>query len=330
MTIKAPDKNIALYEVFGEDFDRFGFPAELEMYRVTAGHGGESFLIAGSGKTALYDCGMAYCGEDTAGNIVHILSELNKRGDRQYDLDYILLSHSHYDHIGALPYILDCFPDAIVCASEKCQSILKRENALKLIRSLGEEARDLYRPGSKQPVRTDGFRVDRVLKDGDSVSLGIETITVYETKGHTDCSLSYFIRPAGLLLASESTGILEGKDYVHTPALKSFPDSIESSFRCEALHPAHICLPHFGMIPRELNEEYFPSYRAECKSKMDFVRGMLQRGRSYEEMLDNYIERYWSPIKESEQPFEAFRINSGHILNALIRAVEEEGDTENV
>ena len=47
-------------------------------------------------------------------------------------------------------------------------------------------------------------------------------------------------------------------------------------------------------------------------------------GLSYEEMLDKYIERYWSPIKESEQPFEAFRINSGHIRNALIRAIEEE------
>ena len=106
--------------------------------------------------------------------------------------------------------------------------------------------------------------------------------------------------------------------------MKSFPDSIASRFRCEALHPAHICLPHFGMIPGRMNTGYFALYRNECKSKMDFVRSMLHSGMSYEEMLDKYIERYWSPIKESEQPFEAFRINSGHILNALIRAIEEE------
>ena len=105
--------------------------------------------------------------------------------------------------------------------------------------------------------------------------------------------------------------------------MKSFPHSIASSFRCEALHPSYICLPHFGMIPGRMNTGYFALYRNECKSKMDFVRNMLHSGMSYEEMLDRYIERYWSPIKESEQPFEAFRINSGHILNALIRAVEE-------
>jgi len=325
MNLTLPDQNIALFEIFGEDFDRFAFPAELEMFRVTAGHGGESFLIVGSEKTALYDCGMAYCGETTAENIVQAIAYLNRRGDgRHYELDYILLSHSHYDHIGALPYILDRFPGAVVCASSKCQSILKRENARKLIRQLGEEARDLYIPDSGKEIRTDNFRVDKVLHDGDMIDLGDATVTAYETKGHTDCSLSYYIEPAGLLLASESTGILEGKDYVHTPALKSFPDSIESSFRCEALHPAHICLPHFGMIPGKLNAEYFTLYRDECKSKMDFVKNMVRSGLSYEEMLDKYIERYWSPIKESEQPFEAFRINSGHILNALIRAIEEE------
>ena len=87
MKLTVPDQNIALYNIFGDDFDRFAFPSEMEIYRVTSGHGGESFLIVGSEKTALYDCGMAYCGEDTAGNIVHILRELNQRGDRRYDLE---------------------------------------------------------------------------------------------------------------------------------------------------------------------------------------------------------------------------------------------------
>jgi hypothetical protein len=79
------------------------------------------------------------------------------------------------------------------------------------------------------------------------------------------------------------------------------------------------------MIPQEMNREYFALFREECKSKTDYVREMMGRGLSYEEMLEDYLVRYWTPIKESEQPFEAFRINSGHILKALIRAVETEG-----
>ena len=321
--------DIELYNTFGSDFDRFQFPADI--YRVTAGHGGEALLIVGSEKTALYDCGMSYCGDKTVENIAEILAALKEAGRVCEDrLDYILLSHSHYDHLGALPDILDRYPEAIVCGSEKCKKVLSSENAKKLMTQLGTEARELYTPGSQKPIRTDHLRVDVVLQDGDTISLGNETITAYVTKGHTDCSLSFYLEPVGLLFTSESTGILEGKDYVHTPSLKSFPDSIESSYKCEEIHPKYICLPHFGMIPPYFNEKYFVEFRKECHSKMDLVRTLMKEGRSYDEMLAIYIKRYWTPAKEMEQPIEAFEINAGHILNALIRAVEEEGDKENV
>ncbi len=314
--------DIALYERFGEDFDRFRFPADI--FKVTSGRGGEALLIIGSEKIALYDCGMAYCGEQTADNIAEVLKQLKAQGRiDSIKLDYILLSHSHYDHIGGLPYILERFPEAVVFGSEKCQNVLSRENARKLIRELGEEARALYTPGNNTPLKMDPLKVDVVMGDGDTLSLGKETIIAYETKGHTDCSLSYYLDPPGLLFTSESTGILEGDDYVHTPCLKSFLDSVASSYKCESLHPVYICLSHFGMIPQEMNKEYFALFRKECQSKIDYVDEMMRRGLSQDEMLANYLVRYWTPLKESEQPYEAFRINSGHILKALIRAVEE-------
>ncbi|MEG0157720.1 MAG: hypothetical protein RR661_08725, partial [Anaerovoracaceae bacterium] len=43
-----------------EGYNRLDFPEGI--VRVTAGFGGESLLILGEEKTALYDCGMAYCG----------------------------------------------------------------------------------------------------------------------------------------------------------------------------------------------------------------------------------------------------------------------------
>lgn len=65
--------DIEIFNVFGDGFDRFAFPGK--QYRVTAGRGGEAILIIGSEKTAIIDCGMAYCGGDVVKNIKDKLAE---------------------------------------------------------------------------------------------------------------------------------------------------------------------------------------------------------------------------------------------------------------
>jgi len=70
---------------------------------VTGGKGGSAYLVLGKDKTALIDCGMAYCAPDLIKNIKKFLAD----GMR---LDYVFLSHSHYDHIGAIPYLREIWP----------------------------------------------------------------------------------------------------------------------------------------------------------------------------------------------------------------------------
>jgi flavorubredoxin len=61
------------------------------IMEVTGGMGGNAFLVRGAEKTVLIDCGMAYCASNLIRNIKQALNQLT--------LDYILISHSHYDPI---------------------------------------------------------------------------------------------------------------------------------------------------------------------------------------------------------------------------------------
>ena len=320
---------VLLFDRFGDDHDRFSFPGHV--YRVTGGHGGEAILILGRGNNVLIDCGMAYSAHITIENIKKVLADeavIKDSRCRQGKLDYILLSHSHYDHMGALPYILEEFPEAKVLAGAHCAKVLEREGAKKLIKELGETARDLYDPGSRMEIIAEGIHVDEVLEEGSCLYIGekgdeAEYIKAIETPGHTNCSMSFLIMPMGLLFSSESTGILEGEDYVHTPCLKSFIQGIASAEKCRAIDARHLCLPHFGMVPDSFIPEFWDMFIKECGSKTDFISRLENEGLSQDEILSRYVERYWTPIKEEEQPKEAFEINSGHIVKSLMNELDQ-------
>lgn len=310
--IKPVINDVALFDIFGDDFDRFEFP--IDAHRVTSGSGGETILVFGTEKTLLYDCGMAYCGKFTVENIKNKLAEKGRR-----TLDCVVLSHSHYDHMGALPYIRKAFPEVVVYGSEKAAKIFEKPSAKALMKELGTSARDLFMPGSDEEIEVDGIAVDVILKDGDEISLGDITVKALETKGHTDCSMSYAFEPAKLLFTSESTGIIEGKDYIHTPLLKDCNDAIKSREKCMAYNAKHISLPHFGMIPEYYIKEYWDRLEEETKRKKIFIMKMKEDGLTDEEMLDKYVEKYWNPEMEEVQPKDAFIINSKAIIKAFLK-----------
>lgn len=303
-----------LFDVFGDDFDRFDFP--IDAHRVTSGSGGETILVFGSEKTLLYDCGMAYCGWHTVDNIKKKLAEKGRD-----TLDYVILSHSHYDHMGALPYIKQAFPDVKVHASEKAARIFEKPSAKDLMKDLGTSARDLFMPGSTEEILVDGITVDVILKDGDEIDLGDMTVKAMETKGHTDCSMSYAFEPAKLLFTSESTGIIEGKNFIHTPFLKDCNDAIASREKCKAYGAEYISLPHFGMIPKDYNDTYWKLLEEETEAKRVFIRKMHEDGLDDEQMLERYCNEYWDSDMEEVQPKDAFIINSKAIIKAFLKAI---------
>ena len=297
------------------DFDRFAFPEGI--CRVTGGLGGESFLIFGSEKTALYDTGMAWCHKPLT---EHIRQELSKRG--RTELDYILLSHSHYDHMGALPYLIDEWPEVQVCASAKARRVFASEGAARTMKRLGEEARDQFQE-SQEEIRTDGLRVDIVLEDGSQVCLGDRTFRVLETKGHTDCTLSYILEPDSILFASESTGQFRGPGVMHTAILKSYEDAFHSVEVCRACGARHILAPHYGMIPDEEVPKYFDLFLDTARAEIDFVCSCFRKGMDEKQTLEAFIDEYWFEDRGKYHPKAAFVENAGHTIHLIRKTFYE-------
>ncbi|MBA7632731.1 Nitric oxide reductase [subsurface metagenome] len=101
-----------IYWVGAVDWDRRLFDALIPLPDGTSYN---SYLIQGSEKTALIDT------VDAAMPDV-LLNNLKRLGiDR---IDYVVTNHAEQDHSGALPAVLDRYPEAKVVCTPKCQGML--------------------------------------------------------------------------------------------------------------------------------------------------------------------------------------------------------------
>jgi glyoxylase-like metal-dependent hydrolase (beta-lactamase superfamily II) len=94
------------------------------------------------------------------------------------DLRFILLTHTHLDHAGALLDLQAAFPDAVTvmpAADRPLFETLPMQGSMFGMPQLDRE------PG----------RIDREVEDGDTIQLGETTLTVLSTPGHTPGQCCY-------------------------------------------------------------------------------------------------------------------------------------------
>ncbi|MGI6203948.1 MAG: MBL fold metallo-hydrolase [Anaerovoracaceae bacterium] len=284
--------------------------------RMTAGHGGESYLITKYEKTLLIDTGMAYCGDKLVENIRHAL------GGRT--LDVVVLTHTHYDHIGALPFIIEEFPEAEICGSAYGQYVFTRDGAKRMIRAMSENAEKLYGDPEKGNASKQGFRITRALADGEAVGLGADKdgnsglVRAIECKGHTDCSMAYMIEPDMVLFSSESTGIIQEWDSAEVSIMKKYENMSVSLEKCRSLGARRIVIPHYGILPPEYKDAYWDIYEWCAKDERDFIGALVEKGCRPDEILAAYTERCWDPKREEETPKAAFDENAKNVIKVYL------------
>ena len=264
---------------------------------------GDSAFLLDDGKTAiLYDTGFAFTGERVAKNVRKALGER--------PLDYIFLTHSHYDHAAGTPYIKKEFPMAKVIAGEYAARIFQKPTAKAVMRELDgkfakasgvEEYEDLF----------DSLSVDRAVTDGDEIQTGKLLWEVLSLPGHTRCSIGFYCRDLGLLLSCETIGVFNGEDDVVPSYLVGYQMTLESIARVRALSPKRILLPHFGLIEGGTVDFYLARAEERAKEVADVVLSMLREGKDKSEIAAYFEKIFWRGYVKEIYPIDAMRLNTG-------------------
>ncbi|MCX5902415.1 MAG: MBL fold metallo-hydrolase, partial [Proteobacteria bacterium] len=192
----------------------------------------------------------------------------------------ILLTHSHFDHCGAAPYLLRKFPHARLAASARAAEVLQKESAIQLIRRFNAEYEEkMARELAGEDTSFAGISVDLQLQDGDRVEWPAgKFFEVFATPGHTRDCLSYFFTDSEVLVAGEAAGVPE-EDFIHSVFLASYEDYTASIEKLAAINAEALCIAHVGI----------PAGKAQIARYLDASRDAAA---AYRAKIECYIDRF--------------------------------------
>jgi 2-aminobenzoylacetyl-CoA thioesterase len=267
------------------------------------------FLLDGP-EPVIFDAGFSCAGNIYVDAIRSIL------GDRQPSV--LFLTHAHWDHCGSISHLKDAFPNMKVAASNLSVEILKRPNALALIKKLNEDfaasMRSLPEFDSAQltnePFGT--FEVDIELKDNQNFDLGAGmTLEILATPGHTQDHFSFYLPNEKILIAGEAAGVYYGPGIVTTEFVSDYDAYVSSLQRLAALPVEVFCQGHYSiLVGREEISAFFKQSIDVTICFKDRVLELLdEEDGSIERVIIRVKTERYDVIPGPKQPEVAYLLN---------------------
>lgn len=204
---------------------------------------------------------------------------------RDIDIDphrvkYLVVTHSHFDHCGAVAYLRRRFPDIEVLATAASKDALAKQKVVDYNARMNDLAaeqmglREECMPLEGQP---DAFRIDRAVSEGDVVDLG-EGVSVefHEVPGHSKCCLATYVPACRALFPTDTTPhpVKDWNDLAFPSAQYDFASYVKSLRRLGEFDVEILGLDHHGVM---LGPEAKEFLRLGLRRTLDFQREVLRR-----------------------------------------------------
>ncbi len=230
----------------------------------------------------------------------------------------IALTHSHYDHTGSLTVLEQEYGAEVIASPRTCE-VLQNPKALLLINQLNREFADKLGI-AESPVVAPPARL-RAVAGGDEIPLdGNRRLRVFDTPGHTRCSVSFLLEPEGIFFIGDAGGVVERNGKFKPLFLSSYGQYVASLRQIGAVGAEMLALPHNTVVRGSGRvSQFVASALAAAEEARDRIGAALTEDPDVERIADQILAGEF-PLPTVAGSRTAFRIN----LVSMVRAIQRE------
>jgi glyoxylase-like metal-dependent hydrolase (beta-lactamase superfamily II) len=211
------------------------------------------YLLEEEKGSMIISGGMSYIVPD-------VLDQMEAFGIDEKKILKILILHSHFDHVGIIPFFKRRHPEIEVCGSERAWEILRMEKA---VVTINEFSRNVAKRMGREEVYSKydlEWRNDvsgRTVREGDRIDLGGVEVSILEIPGHSSCCIAAYVPELKALFPTDGGGIPFDETIV-TSGNSNFTKYQENLERLKPLEVEYYCADHYGYVTGEEARRFIP------------------------------------------------------------------------
>ncbi len=162
----------------------------------------------------------------------------------------LLILHSHFDHVGVVPFFKRRHPDLEIYASARAWKILGMQNAIDTINEFSRNVTENTGMAEACSAYDLDWRNDvsgQTVSEGDRIAVGDAEVQIVETPGHSSCSIAAYAPQLKALFPTDSAGI-PFKEILITSGNSNYTQYQESLEKLKDLRTDYICADHYGYV----------------------------------------------------------------------------------
>ena len=209
------------------------------------------YLLEGNDGSMMVSGGMSYIVSD----IIRQFKEFRIDESR---IKKLLILHSHFDHVGIIPFFKRRNPEMEIYASERAWEILQMDKA---ILTINEFSRNVEKRMKREDIASAydlEWRNDvsgKTIREGDRIDLGGLEVLILEIPGHSSCCIAAYIPKLKALFPTDGGGIPFDQTIV-TSGNSNYTKYQQSLERLKDLKVDYYCADHYGYVIEEEAREF--------------------------------------------------------------------------